>query len=192
MIRKILLFVLTTFILTSCNSNDDSVDVSVTEALLVGEWNVVGFESDVKTKTSFNGETINSTITTTGKDFNFVYTFTQNPNLITSKGSYTSVTTISSQGETETLTNENISSVDGLDSGSWTLNGNIITLNINDNTEEIPLEGINLENINKAEIIEFSEKTMKIKVDANQKVSDNEIGFKIDLDIEMFLTFERK
>ncbi len=187
MIKKILLLVVTALILTSCGSDDESVNLTVTEALLVGDWNVVDLDSEIKTKANAEGFSVESVTTAIGEDFDFVYSFSQNPNIVTTEGSYTLVTTTTVNGRTESTRNENIGSVDGLNSGTWTLDGNIIT--IQDNNSSSSEESF-INSINKAEIIEFSENSMKIKIADKQDI--NEDGLNINIDIEFFLTFERK
>ncbi|SNR73282.1 hypothetical protein SAMN04488009_3486 [Maribacter sedimenticola] len=124
--RKI--FVLTllvtfTLINLSC-SNDEGETLNASESEITGTWNLTALETkDGRSDTNLDGTSIPTTFTAVGKDFNTVVTFSKDPNIVTSEGSYTTVTTTTVMGETST---EEETGEDFFESDAWRLDGSTL------------------------------------------------------------------
>ncbi len=123
---KLLLFVAVIACLSSCTTNNDN-PITVSEADVVGLWNVTDFTSEGTTVTTAAGITINSSFVSTGTDYNFTYNFQTDPNEVTASGFYTSINVITVDG-VSTTTEIPVTTIDGLNNGTWSINGNIITI----------------------------------------------------------------
>ncbi|MDF4204728.1 hypothetical protein PXD56_17285 [Maribacter sp. SA7] len=120
-----LLFVVITYAiaLSSCSNDEDAVS-NASESQITGTWNLTALESnDGQSDTNFDGTSILTTFTEVGKDFDTVITFTENPNIVTSEGNYTTVTTTTIMGETST---EEVIGEDFFENNEWRLEGNIL------------------------------------------------------------------
>ncbi len=173
---KILLLITIVAFLTACESNDNS-DINITNEDLVGEWNVTAQTLDITTTGNFQGIALTSKTTGYGKDFDFTYTFSKNPNIVAVKGKYTSVTTTSILGQPDNTQEIEVHSVDGFDSGTWNLSGNTISI-----TDSSNLTGI-------ADVIEFTGNRIKLQLTINETESIN--GANVSVSGEMFLTLEK-
>ena len=111
-------------VFTSC-SDDDSVGVSnASESQIIGTWNLTALETrDGRSDTNFDGTSIPTTFTAVGKDFDTVVIFSEEPQTVTSEGSYTTVTTTTVMGETST---EEETGEDFFESNEWRLDGSIL------------------------------------------------------------------
>jgi hypothetical protein len=144
---------------------------------LLGVWNVTGFITEAKTSGSVQGITINSTTSGYGKDFNMTTTFSENPNIASAEGNYTSVTTTTIPGQQDLVKEIIVNSIDGLDQALWNLNGNTLTF-IND-------EGLTTE----SEITEFTSNKLILK----SIVSESQVidGISVDIEAEVVITLEK-
>lgn len=123
-----------TLIFSSCSKDEDGVS-NASEASIIGTWNLTALEAtDGRSDTSFDGTSIPTTFTAVGKDFNSIVTFSEEPQIVTSEGSYTSVLTTTIMGETSTEEEEG---EDFFQSDEWRLDGNILYFGTGD--EEIGL-----------------------------------------------------
>ena len=136
---KLFLFVLSVSIFSSCSDSSTSVDV--TAADLVGVWNLVDINGEGTSTTTINGQSITADVTTTGRDYNFITEFTSNPNTVTGTGSYIAVSTSTFLGQTVTE-EQLLSSISGLDSGTWSLSGNVITTEVGGETNQIVVDEV--------------------------------------------------
>ncbi|MBL4604802.1 MAG: hypothetical protein JKY02_03820 [Flavobacteriaceae bacterium] len=127
--NKILLFIAVITCLYSCTNNDPS-PISVSESDVVGTWNVIDYNFEGNATTILGGITSSFEVINTGKDYNFIFEFTNNPNTVMATGTYTSVNTITVLGQTST-TETPVSSIDGFNSGTWSVNGSQITFSAN-------------------------------------------------------------
>ena len=173
---KILLLLTVITFLTACESNENE-NINVTTDDIVGVWNATGFTLDSDASITHKGITINYNINSFGKDFDFVYTFSENPNEVSAIGSYTSVTTTTITGQPVDVQELSISSLNGLDSGTWSL--------INSNTITFTDSGV----INTAEIVEFTGTKIVLKgsIDETQNLN----GDSVNISGEIFLTLEK-
>ncbi|WP_116772446.1 hypothetical protein [Maribacter litoralis] len=117
---------------TSCSNDEDAV-TNASEAEIVGTWNLTALETkDGRSDTNFDGTSIPTTFTAVGKDFDTVVTFSENPNIVTSEGSYTTVVTTTVMGETST---DEETGEDFFESDEWRLDGS--TLYFGSGEEEV-------------------------------------------------------
>lgn len=119
-------------VFTSCSNDEDAVS-NASESEITGTWNLTALETkDGRSDTNFDGTSIPTTFTAVGKDFNTVVTFSENPNIVTSEGSYTTVVTTTVMGETST---EEETGEDFFESDEWRLDGS--TLYFGSGEEEV-------------------------------------------------------
>lgn len=136
---KLFLFVLSISFFSSCTDNSTPIDVSSDD--LLGIWNITDFNFEGTTSATLAGQTITSTFVNTGRDYDFTVEFTSNPNTIASSGSYVSISTVTVAGQT--FTEEvPVNSISGLDSGTWSLNGNVITTTVGGESSEMVIDQI--------------------------------------------------
>lgn len=123
--KKLLVSVLSicTLLFFSCSDENDSV-LDITEAGIVGDWNLTGFNlKDGETSITLNGVTSISTFEAVGKDYDLELSFGLNPKTFTAEGSYNLVFTITTMGETTTQEQEG---EDIFDASEWRLAGNTL------------------------------------------------------------------
>jgi hypothetical protein len=119
-------------VFTSCSNDEDAVS-NASESEITGTWNLTALETkNGRSDTNFDGTSIPTTFTAVGKDFNTVVTFSENPNIVTSEGSYTTVVTTTVMGETST---EEETGEDFFESDEWRLDGS--TLYFGSGEEEV-------------------------------------------------------
>jgi hypothetical protein len=175
--RILLLLTVITF-LTACESNDNT-NIDITSADLIGTWNATAQTLELATSAIIQGVTITSNSSGYGKDFDFIYTFSENPNIVTTSGSFTSVTNTTSNipGQSDIDQEIELNSIDGFDSGTWNLDNNTIT--ISDSSGQTSV----------AEVVEFTGSKLKLKITIDE--SQNISGISADISGEMFLTLEK-
>jgi len=144
-LNYLLLALLLSIGITSCSSDSDDSGNNFEEASIVGTWEIVGFEvEDATTTTTINGEGSSSSFFQTGSNFDFISTFSEEPNILSGQGSYDLTTTITdiqtipeSDIEFEPTTTTNTLSTIGLSedltTSTWEIrNGDqLITTNAN-------------------------------------------------------------
>jgi len=133
--RNLILFLAVLATLTSCTNNDNPNNVNLSESDIAGVWNVTDILQEGTATTTIFGEEIVSTFTNSGRDYNFTYDFQTDPNTITADGSYISTISITVDGQTQTE-EVFVTTVDGFSAGSWSLNGNILTVTANGETND--------------------------------------------------------
>ncbi|TLP78813.1 hypothetical protein [Maribacter sp. ACAM166] len=112
-----------TLVFSSCSKDEDGVS-GVSEVSIIGAWNLTALEAtDGKSDTNFDGTSIPATFNAMGKDFDTVVTFSEEPQIVTSEGSYTTVLTTTILGETSTEEEEG---EDFFESDEWRLGGSIL------------------------------------------------------------------
>ncbi len=155
---KLSLFVITISLFLSCSSNEDPV-VSVSSDDIIGTWNLIDQTSDGTVKvSSANNPTVTAATSSVGKDFDLTFSFSENPNSVVIKGSYTLVVTATVLGQSNTQ-EEVVDSISGLDTGEWSVKDNILSITSDGTTSEATIE-------------EFSGDIMKLKtiIDASETV----------------------
>ena len=124
--KKILLSTLLsafTLVFLSCSNDEDAV-TNASESQIMGTWNLTALETkDGRSDTNFDGTSIPTIFTAVGKDFDTVVTFSENPNIVTSEGSYTTVITTTVMWETST---EEETGEDFFESDEWRLDGSTL------------------------------------------------------------------
>lgn len=123
--KYFLLSILTTFtvILSSCSKDEDGVS-NATEAQILGSWNLTALEAtDGRSNTTIEDTSIPATFNAVGKDFDTIVTFSEEPQIVTSEGSYTTVLTTTIMGQTETDEQEG---EDFFQSNEWRLDGSTL------------------------------------------------------------------
>ncbi|WP_158975651.1 hypothetical protein [Cellulophaga sp. L1A9] len=134
MINKYLVSILAVFtlLITACSDDNDN-PVIATNASFVGIWNLTAVETNNGTSTySLDGESIVTEFEAVGKDFDATVLFSENPNTIISEGSYTTVLTTNTLGETNTEEQEG---ENYFDASEWRAEGN--TLYFGSGDEEV-------------------------------------------------------
>ncbi len=121
------LFVALFLVFTSCSKDDDSS--SDTSGDILGKWDMTSYDYVGKTVTSTQGQTLTTDFVGEAFDIDYNIAFEENPNEITSEGSFSLKLTSTVLGQ---ATTQNISNFDvGITSGTWEKNGNeIITKSI--------------------------------------------------------------
>jgi uncharacterized glyoxalase superfamily protein PhnB len=130
----------------------DDEDPKPTSEKMVGTWAITALDYKGSATSTNGGTTLTADLSGTGKNMNITTTFGANPNTVTSQGSYTIVMKTTFMGQTETA-EENFYDI-FLD-GTWTLNGNTLSITDNNGTE-------------KATIVEQTNTTLKLKLEVNE------------------------
>lgn len=122
----------------SCTSDDTaSFDANAQEADLVGVWNLTEESQDGTVSGVFEGIPLSGKITSTGKDFNTLFTLTQNPNNFIAKGNYNDVIKVSA-GPITLYEGEFVIPInDQINQGVWSLNEGILTLTQNNISKNV-------------------------------------------------------
>jgi hypothetical protein len=171
-----LLTVVFALLFFSCSEDNDPRIIDTTN--LAGTWNLQSFENDITTTIDVLGIPVTSKTDAIAEDIQVQITFSENPDIVVSEGSYTLVVTTTVL--TETDTQEFVSS-DNVLSGMWTLNGNEITISSNDPEIDPELQTITYR------IIELSESRLQLKADftTTQTIEDTTADLRIKSDIVM-------
>ncbi|MDO6472924.1 hypothetical protein [Maribacter sp. 1_MG-2023] len=155
--KVFLLSIITVFTLvfTSCSNDDDGAVSSATEEEVVGTWNLTALEAtDGRSDTTIEGTTIPATFKAVGKDFQTIVTFSEDPQVVTSEGSYTTVLSTTIAGENDTQEQEG---EDFFASEKWRLDGS--TLYFGSGEEEIGYT-----------IVELNDSKMSLRYELNETV----------------------
>ena len=174
---KILLFFTAVLLLTGCQSNDN-LDLSITNADLIGTWNLTSqtIENGIIRVTS-SGSTLAMTYSAEAQDLDMTYTFSESPNDLELQGSYKFTTTATYLGQTEVEEQLIDTSIAPIGTTSWVLNSNN-TITITESTNSLPTI---------LTIEEFSTNYIKLKGVINESESDNGDSITIKATINMTL-----
>ncbi len=183
--KKLLLLFVSMSLFIGCSDDNGETLADVDASEIVGKWDLVDFKSDGKTTTTLQGQSIDSDYSSFGKDYNFEVDFGDNPKNVTGTGSYTTVITTTTLGQTQTQ-EVPTSSASGLESGTWSVSGGVLTIAPNNQAQT------NL--VTNAKIIEFDVDTMKLKLDINETVEEQQQGLdiKVTVNATAFLTLKKK
>ncbi|TDT38689.1 lipocalin-like protein [Maribacter spongiicola] len=142
-------------VFTSCSNDEDAVS-NANESEIIGTWNLTALETkDGKSNTDFDGNSIETTFSSVGKDFDTIITFSEDPQNVTSEGSYTTILTTTFMGESQS---EEIEGDDFFQSDKWRLDGSTLYF-VSADGEEIGLT-----------ITELTDSKMNLKYDLNDTV----------------------
>ncbi|WP_340199243.1 hypothetical protein [Ascidiimonas sp. W6] len=153
-ILRLFSFVFFLFLL-SCSSEDKPlIDI----ANLTGTWNLQSFDTDIKTTFNLQGIPISSDTEVIAQDIQLQISFSENPDIVTSNGSYTLVITTTVLTETET---EEIIGTDDLLSGTWSATPEFIIIQSNgsENLDFLELQSVSYR------IIELSASRLELRAD---------------------------
>jgi len=143
-----------TLVFSSCSNDKDGVS-NASEDSIIGTWNLTALEAtDGRSNTTIEDTSIPATFNAIGKDFDTIVTFSEEPQLVTSEGSYTSVLTTTIMGQTETEEQEG---EDFFQSDEWRLDGNILYFGTGD--EEVGFT-----------IIELNDSKMSLRYNLDETV----------------------
>lgn len=168
-ITKIFLLILPVVIF-SCSKEDDPIPTSEG---MVGEWSMTALSYKGSTTTKVSGFSAKADFTGTGKDIDFVTTFTADPNNVSSEGSYTIVlkTTIAGQSTTEEVPLDEV-----IMDGTWSLEGRTLTVTNGDLSQD-------------ATVTKQSDTTLQFKVDVTETEGDADIS--VTTVLHAVYTFEK-
>ena len=155
-IAKLLLIAVLVTTFVSCNNDDDNNPPPQNNAdLILGNWTGTGVDYSGTTVTEFLGQTITADFVGESFDHNYTLEVTENPNELTSGGTYSIelTTTIEGQSVTETVTGLTF-----LETGTWSIDGDQITVTANGET-------------NTATIEELTETTLRISATQTEDLS---------------------
>lgn len=160
------------FVFASCSSDDDSnsqIDLTVD---LTGSWELTSLEYEGESTIEVENQTLTISFDGFGKDFDAQVNFTEDPNELTSTGSYTLVLTTNFMGESITQ-EELIDFSDDIITGEWSLeNGNQLVIVSNGETQT-------------AEIISLNETKMVLLSNESTSIDG------VNVDISSEITLER-
>jgi hypothetical protein len=154
----------------SCSEDEDP---KPTSEGMVGTWAITGVDYKGTSTTTVDGTSIKANFTGTGKDMDLTTTFSTNPNVVTSEGSYTITLTTTYMGQTTT---EDYPFEEVVTDGTWTLNGNTLTI-----TDDFGPQS--------ATIVEQSSTRLKLKLNVSESETDQ--GVTYSTNVEATYTFAK-
>lgn len=111
------------FIITGCKKEDDNqpnIDGNI-----AGVWNCTAIDYTGSTVTEMSGQSLTTDFVGEGYDIDFTLTFTENPNNVTSDGSYSTKLTTTFMGQS---TEQFIEGQSFTYTGTWTMNGSELSI----------------------------------------------------------------
>src|SRR5690606_38164382 len=173
-IFKLILFTAFISLTISCSKDDDSPAAPTNNGEIVGVWKGTAVDYTGNTSTSGQGQTITADYVGEAYDINYTLTFTDNPQKIISDGSYSIVLSTTIYGQTTT---QNVEGLEFLSSGDWNMNGNTLSITVNNET-------------NDAELLELTDDTLVLKAVESQTMSQG--GFTVTSTTEVILSFTKQ
>ena len=159
------------------NNTNPLVADTTASLLIVGTWNLEdAYIEDGTATTVIDGVTLNIEYTSTSSDENVTLIFTENPNEVSSSGTYTSTIEFTVLGTRYT---DEVTSETPLSEGSWDIADSV--LSVDGDTEESSGD---------FQILEISRTTLKLKSAINQVV--NAGGADLDTTGDLILTFNKE
>lgn len=167
-ITKLLFLIAVIFF--SCSEDEDPLP---TNEGLVGTWSVTGINYKGTTTTTGSGINLKADFTGTGKEMDYTTTFNDDPNTITSEGSYVIElkTTVMGQTTTEEYPLDEV-----FTDGTWSLNGRTLTVTSGGETQE----GI---------ITKQTSTTLEVKIQLVEMQNDS--GITVSTKLQAIYTFEK-
>lgn len=167
---KLLAFSLIVLSITNCKKDDD-------DASVVGTWKMTELRTDNGTATfDFLGTPATLNYTFVGSNFNTTTTFTDNPKVWTSAGSYTTAVTTTFLGQTD-VTTETVD-VDG-ETGQWDINGDKMIQILDGDTTEFT-------------ILELSDAKLRLRLDLDETFIEPGTGTQYHDEATVFTSFDRQ
>lgn len=188
---KLFLYALTiSLFFVSCSDDDEPTENSS----IVGEWAMTEYTGST-TASVTSTIAIATSLNAVGSNFDCITTFTENPNLVSSTGSFDiDVNVIVSMGGVEMTNTSNATTADYDEAGNEELSWSVV----NENELVTPLlipenlpEGVtvDLDNV-KTEIIELTATTLKLKLTGEYTITNN--GISTEVELEYFATYTRQ
>tara|TARA_R110002049_G_scaffold309014_2_gene515820 strand:+ start:665 stop:1225 length:561 start_codon:yes stop_codon:yes gene_type:complete len=109
---------------TSPSSNQSTTPI-VSSSTLVGDWEMTSLDYAGASSVSAGGSTITTQFTGVGKNFTYTIEFTDNPKRYSATGGYTVTLTSLFNGSSNV---QDVPIPDASSSGTWSLNGNTLTI----------------------------------------------------------------
>lgn len=164
---KVLLFILSTYMIFSCTDSDNTA-LSITDSDILGTWNITGFSIDDATiLTSTNGMSYTTTSNIEGKDYNASISFSENPKEVELDGSITIDAAIGLYGENQAASYA-IESLETDEIAIWSIANNLITLTDQNNDHSIVLK-----------VLEYSENKILCEVSLTESIAENDITVEV-------------
>ena len=174
--KSLLLIALIT-ILAACET-DNSLNVSITEADLIGTWNLTEQRlENGKIVYVGLGQNITASYNSYTKDEDMRITFSSNPKILSAEGSYTIVATVNINGQTQTDEEVAEAITDPAENPNWELNGNNITLS---NDTNLPANLI---------IDSYNGTVLTLRSEINETITDS--GQSATVKATMYLILEK-
>ncbi len=124
-----ILFASFLFVFASCSSDDDNTDTQVDSTVdITGSWELKAMEYEGESTQTAGGQTLTVTYEAFGKDFDAQVVFTEDPNEVTSTGTYTIEMTMTSMGQSITQDFPVDVSEEFISASEWSIDGNVMTL----------------------------------------------------------------
>ena len=175
-LHLIFLFTLTLFI-SSCDSDDSpaaDVDPVMASSDILGDWNLVALETtNGRIESDALGIEINANFTAVGQDFDTSVTFSSDPQMVSSTGSYTTVITTEIAGVTET---EEVPGENFFETSIWRIENN--QLIFTEDGVDVPFD-----------ITEFSDNRLSLRVAFDE--TESELGFTSSVSATYTMTLTR-
>lgn len=168
---KLFLLALSVFFF-SCS--DDEAPMPTREGM-VGTWTVTAINYKGTSTTTVMGTSIKANFTGTGKDIDLTTTFGDDPNTVTSEGSYVIVLTTTVMGQTTT---EEVPFEEMIMDGTWELEGRKLIV-----TNDIAVQ--------EATVTRQTSTTMEVKIKFEQSEGDDEF-FSVATKFDAVFTFSRQ
>lgn len=173
---KILLLLAVVTFFSSCES-DNTLETAITEADLIGTWNVIEQNLDGNVVFVDNGQTQTASYNAFAKNLNMTLNFGDNPKKVSAQGNYTLVATVNYNGQAET-DEEFVEAIsDPAENPTWALNGNNITLS---NDYSLPQNLI---------VESYDDQKLKLKAEIDETENDN--GLSITIKSNIYFVLEK-
>lgn len=170
-ILKLILFTALISLTISCSSDDDNVNLN--NDGIVGVWRGTGVNYEGTSTTTMQGQSFAADYVGVAYDINYTLAFSENPNKVVSEGNYSIELTTTYMGQTTT---QNITGLDFLSDGDWTLNGDILSITVDNETQN-------------ATIIELTPN--KLVLEANESTTVEQNGATTTSTTHIVMTFDR-
>jgi ABC-type Fe3+-hydroxamate transport system substrate-binding protein len=168
----ITLFVLV-LVLISCSSDDSTDSPVVISDSIVGAWTGTTVDYSGTSVTTLQGQSVTADFVGEAYDINYTVTFSENPNILVSVGSYSLELTYTILGQTTT---ENVENVQFLEDGTWEQNEDELIVTNNGETTAF-------------EILELTSNRLKLGLETIEEFTEQ--GADITSTIYAELTFTK-
>jgi len=174
-ITKTLLVLLLSITIFSCDSDDGTPIIPVTDVSgdILGTWEMIDLNYTGSNTVTSQGQAIPTTYVGVGKNIDNSISFTENPNDLIAQGTYDIELTSTTFGQTTTQTETNLPL---LPNSTWSKNGTNLILT--SNGQDTPFT-----------ILELSGTTLKLQQDSDDTLTQQ--GITIVNSLSMVITFIR-